>query len=63
MYFCSDIVGLYFLGCEEATIKVGKGFLSHKTSEFDITIAYRCLPPKAEVERGCKVVNEEISVD
>ena len=42
--------------------KSREGFLSHKTSEFDITIAYPVFTSqKAEVERGCKVVNEEIS--
>ena len=56
------LLALFFTGCEEATIKVGKDFLSHKTSEFDITIAYPVFTSqKAEVERGCKVVNEEIS--
>ena len=44
--FVVTLLALFFTGCEEATIKVGKDFLSHKTSEF---------------ERGCKVVNEEIS--
>lgn len=56
------LLALFFTGCEEATIKVGKDFLSHKTSEFDIMIAYPVFTSqKAEVERGCKVVNEEIS--
>ena len=56
------LLALFFTGCEEATIKVGKDFLSHKTSEFDITIAYPVFTSqKAEVERGGKVVNEEIS--
>ena len=62
MYFCSDIVGLVFHGMRGGNDKVGKDFLSHKTSEFDITIAYPVFTSqKAEVERGCKVVNEEIS--
>ncbi len=56
------LLALFFTGCEEATIKVGKDFLSHKTSEFDITIAYPVFTSqKAEVERECKMVNEEIS--
>ena len=60
--FVVTLLALFFTGCEEATIKVGKDFLSHKTSEFDITIAYPVFTSqKAEVERGCKVVNEEIS--
>ena len=59
--FVVTLLALFFTGCEEATIKVGKDFLSHKTSEFDITIAYPVFTSqKAEVERGCKVVNEEI---
>ena len=60
--FVVTLLALFFTGCEEATIKVGKDFLSHKTSEFDIMIAYPVFTSqKAEVERGCKVVNEEIS--
>ena len=62
MYFCSDIVGLVFHGMRGGNDKSREGFLSHKTSEFDITIAYPVFTSqKAEVERGCKVVNEEIS--
>ena len=60
--FVVTLLALFFTGCEEATIKVGKDFLSHKTSEFDIMIAYPVFTSqKAEVVRGCKVVNEEIS--
>jgi lipoprotein len=60
--FVVTLLALFFTGCEEATIKVGKDFLSHKTNEFDITIAYPVFTSqKAEVERECKMVNEEIS--
>ena len=38
--FVVALLALFFTGCEEATIKIGKDFLSHKTNEFDITIAY-----------------------
>ena len=48
------LLALFFTGCEEAIIKVGKDFLSHKTNEFDITIAYPVFTSqKAEVEQGC----------
>lgn len=60
--FVVTLLALFFTGCEKATIKVGKDFLSHKTNEFDITIAYPVFTSqKAEVERECKMVNEEIS--
>ena len=60
--FIVVLLALFFTGCEEATIKVGKDFLSHKTNEFDIMIAYPVFTSqKAEVEQGCKAVNEAIS--
>ena len=60
--FVVTLLALFFTGCEKATIKVGKDFLSHKTNEFDITIAYPVFTSqKAEVERERKMVNEEIS--
>jgi len=60
--FVVALLALFFTGCEEATIKIGKDFLSHKTNEFDITIAYPVFTSqKAEVEQGCKAVNGEIS--
>ena len=60
--FVVALLALFFTGCVEATIKVGKDFLSHKTNEFDITIAYPVFTSqKAEVEQGCKVVNGKIS--
>ena len=60
--FVVALLALFFTGWVEATIKVGKDFLSHKTNEFDITIAYPVFTSqKAEVEQGCKVVNGKIS--
>lgn len=60
--FVVALLALFFTGCEEATIKIGKDFLSHKTNEFDITIAYPVFTSqKDEVEQGCKAVNGEIS--
>ena len=60
--FVVALLALFFTGCGEAIIKVGKDFLSHKTNEFDITIAYPVFTSqKAEVEQGCKAVNGDIS--
>ena len=53
---------LFFTGCEEATIKVGKDFLSYKTNELGITMAYPVfISRNTEVEQGCKAVNGKIS--
>ena len=50
--FVVALLALFFTGCEEATIKIGKDFLSHKTNEFDITIAYPVFTSqKAEISR------------
>ena len=62
---CSLVVTLlilFFTGCEEATIKVGKDFLSYKTNELGITMAYPVfISRNTEVEQGCKAVNGKIS--
>ena len=60
--FIVVLLALFFTGCEEATIKVGKDFLSYKTNELGITMAYPVfISRNTEVEQGCKAVNEAIS--
>lgn len=60
--FVVTLLALFFTGCEEATIKVGKDFLSYKTNELGITMAYPVfISRNTEVEQGCKAVNGKIS--
>lgn len=60
--FIVALLALFFAGCQETAVKIGEDFLSYKSNELDITIAYPVFSAQqTEVEQGCKAVNGAIT--
>ena len=60
--FIVALLALFFTGCEEATIKIGKDFYPIRPTSLILRSPIRCLPlRKPRWSKGCKAVNGAIS--
>ena len=59
--FVTALLALFFIGCQEASIKVGEDTLTSTTNEWEISVKYPVFTSQdVKLEKGCKVVNERV---
>ena len=59
--FVTALLALFFIGCQEASIKVGEDTLTSTTNEWEISVKYPVFTAQdVKLEKGCKVVNERV---
>lgn len=59
--FVTALLALFFIGCQEASIKVGEDTLTSMTNEWEISVKYPVFTAQdVKLEKGCKVVNERV---
>ena len=59
--FVTALLALFFIGCQETSIKVGEDTLTSTTNEWEISVKYPVFTSQdVKLEKGCKVVNERV---